>query len=246
MTWNLFNLIKDPEEGNIGNTYLQHRCHLKAVEHALGEHVLQMHSLAKGHYKASSFATRWSWVQDEIRQGSWFSRGRSVWRVFELHLQEASHQHFLNKTFQFKITFFSEKSKHYEKKKNKENWEICPFFSEILHERLRRPFFKQSLHCSRISSELPRWDAQPEPSFLCACQIKAVDNGRPQKSSTARLHIEWIKKPVPSPVPLTFDEPFYNFTVMESDKVTEIVGVVSVQPSNIPLWFDIVGKSGVR
>lgn len=73
-------------------------------------------------------------------------------------------------------------------------------------------------------------------------QIKAVDNGRPQKSSTARLHIEWIKKPPPSPVPLTFDEPFYNFTVMESDRVTEIVGVVSVQPANIPLWFDIVGK----
>lgn len=24
--------------------------------------------------------------------------------------------------------------------------------------------------------------------------------------------------------------------------MTEIVGVVSVQPSNIPLWFDIVGK----
>lgn len=71
-----------------------------------------------------------------------------------------------------------------------------------------------------------------------------MDNGRPQKSSTARLHIEWIKKPTPSPVPLTFDEPFYNFTVMESDKVTEIVGVVSVQPSNIPLWFDIVGKWG--
>ncbi|XP_048698630.2 protocadherin Fat 3 isoform X5 [Caretta caretta] len=71
--------------------------------------------------------------------------------------------------------------------------------------------------------------------------IKAVDNGRPQKSSTARLHIEWIKKPVPSPVSLTFDEPFYNFTVMESDKVTEIVGVVSVQPANIPLWFDVVG-----
>ncbi|MEJ1272768.1 hypothetical protein NN561_003622 [Cricetulus griseus] len=71
--------------------------------------------------------------------------------------------------------------------------------------------------------------------------IKAVDNGRPQKSSTARLHIEWIKKPPPSPIPLMFDEPFYNFTVMESDKVTEIVGVVSVQPANTPLWFDIVG-----
>nr|XP_006112264.1 protocadherin Fat 3 isoform X1 [Pelodiscus sinensis]XP_006112265.1 protocadherin Fat 3 isoform X1 [Pelodiscus sinensis]XP_025044455.1 protocadherin Fat 3 isoform X1 [Pelodiscus sinensis]XP_025044460.1 protocadherin Fat 3 isoform X1 [Pelodiscus sinensis] len=76
--------------------------------------------------------------------------------------------------------------------------------------------------------------------------IKAVDNGRPQKSSTARLHIEWIKKPAPSPVSLTFDEPFYNFTVMESDRVTEIVGVVSVQPSNIPLWFDIVGGKHAR
>ncbi|XP_078514538.1 protocadherin Fat 3 isoform X1 [Lissotriton helveticus] len=71
--------------------------------------------------------------------------------------------------------------------------------------------------------------------------IKAVDNGRPQKSSSARLHIEWIKKPPPSSVTLTFDEPFYNFTVMESDKVTEIVGVVTVQPANIPLWFDVEG-----
>lgn len=74
-------------------------------------------------------------------------------------------------------------------------------------------------------------------------QIKAVDNGRPQKSSTARLHIEWIKKPQPSTQPLSFDEPFYNFTVMESDKVTEIVGVVSLQQTATPLWFDIVGKS---
>lgn len=98
--------------------------------------------------------------------------------------------------------------------------------------------------CDRIRSELPNWDAQSGSCFLYTHQIKAVDNGRPQKSSTARLHIEWIKKPAPSPVPLTFDEPFYNFTVMESDKVTEIVGVVSVQPSNIPLWFDIVGKLG--
>ncbi|XP_072119468.1 protocadherin Fat 3a isoform X1 [Mobula birostris] len=71
--------------------------------------------------------------------------------------------------------------------------------------------------------------------------IKAVDNGRPQKSSTARLHIEWIKKPEPSSIPLSFDEPVYNFTVMENDRVNDIVGVVTVQPSNILLWFDIVG-----
>ncbi|KAM4700502.1 protocadherin Fat 3 isoform 2-T2 [Discoglossus pictus] len=76
--------------------------------------------------------------------------------------------------------------------------------------------------------------------------IKAVDNGRPQKSSTSRLHIEWIKRPPPAPSSLNFDEPFYNFTIMESDKVTEIVGVVTVQPSNIPLWFDVEGGKHAR
>lgn len=58
-------------------------------------------------------------MQDEIREEMWFWRGGSVWGVFELCLQEASNQHFLNKTFQFKISFFSEKSKHYVKKKKK-------------------------------------------------------------------------------------------------------------------------------
>ncbi|KAJ8410896.1 hypothetical protein AAFF_G00188530 [Aldrovandia affinis] len=71
--------------------------------------------------------------------------------------------------------------------------------------------------------------------------IKATDNGRPQKSATARLHIEWIRKPAPSALPLLFDEPYYNFTVMEQDKVAEIVGVVSMQQSSTPLWFDIAG-----
>ncbi|XP_076590813.1 protocadherin Fat 3-like isoform X11 [Chaetodon auriga] len=76
--------------------------------------------------------------------------------------------------------------------------------------------------------------------------IKAIDNGRPQKSSTARLHIEWIRRPPPSTLPLLFDEPVYNFTVMENDKVAEIVGVVSLQQSSAPLWFDITGPRSFR
>ncbi|XP_032363305.1 protocadherin Fat 3 isoform X2 [Etheostoma spectabile] len=76
--------------------------------------------------------------------------------------------------------------------------------------------------------------------------IKVTDNGRPQKSSTARLHIEWIRRPPPSTVPVLFDEPFYNFTVMENDKVAEIVGVVSLQQSSTPLWFDITGPRSFR
>ncbi|XP_060929197.1 protocadherin Fat 3a isoform X1 [Limanda limanda] len=76
--------------------------------------------------------------------------------------------------------------------------------------------------------------------------IKATDNGRPQKSSTARLHIEWVRRPTPLTLPLLFDDPFYNFTVMENDKVAEIVGVVSLQRSSAHLWFDITGPRSFR
>ncbi|XP_066489067.1 protocadherin Fat 1 isoform X4 [Tiliqua scincoides] len=71
--------------------------------------------------------------------------------------------------------------------------------------------------------------------------IKAVDNGRPQKSSTTRLHIEWIPKPNPSPEPFSFEESFFSFTVMESDPVSHMIGVIAVEPLGIPLWFDITG-----
>uniref|UniRef100_A0A8C0I6M1 FAT atypical cadherin 1 n=1 Tax=Balaenoptera musculus TaxID=9771 RepID=A0A8C0I6M1_BALMU len=71
--------------------------------------------------------------------------------------------------------------------------------------------------------------------------IKAVDNGRPQKSSTTRLHIEWISKPKPSLEPISFEESFFTFTVMESDPVAHMIGVISVEPPGIPLWFDIIG-----
>ncbi|KAF6720859.1 Protocadherin Fat 3 [Oryzias melastigma] len=71
--------------------------------------------------------------------------------------------------------------------------------------------------------------------------IRATDNGRPQKSSSARLHIEWIPQPPASTQPLVFSESFYNFTVMENDRVAEIVGVVSLQWNLAPVWFDIRG-----
>lgn len=89
---------------------------------------------------------------------------------------------------------------------------------------------------SHLSSCIP----PPRPP-----QIKATDNGRPQKSSTARLHIEWIRRP-PAAVPLLFDQPLYNFTVMENDKVSEIVGVVSLQQSSATVWFDITGERSWR
>lgn len=71
--------------------------------------------------------------------------------------------------------------------------------------------------------------------------IKAIDNGRPQKSSTTRLHIEWISKPKPSLEPISFEESVFSFTVMESDPVAHMIGVISVEPPGMPLWFDIIG-----
>lgn len=76
-------------------------------------------------------------------------------------------------------------------------------------------------------------------------QIKAVDNGRPQKSSTCRLHIEWIPKPeVPADAaPLRFEEFPFIFSVMESDPVAHMVGVVATESSDVPVWFEITGSA---
>lgn len=71
--------------------------------------------------------------------------------------------------------------------------------------------------------------------------IKATDNGHPQKSSTTRLHIEWISKPKPSLEPISFEESVFTFTVMESDPVAHMIGVIGVEPPGMPLWFDIIG-----
>ncbi|KAJ8383115.1 hypothetical protein SKAU_G00038930 [Synaphobranchus kaupii] len=71
--------------------------------------------------------------------------------------------------------------------------------------------------------------------------IKAVDNGRPQKSASCRLHIEWIPRPAPSSRPLNFDESSFSFSVMESDPVSHMVGVITTEPTDTPVWFDITG-----
>lgn len=68
-----------------------------------------------------------------------------------------------------------------------------------------------------------------------------MDNGRPQKSSTCRLHIEWISKPEPSATPLAFDESVFSFSVMESDPVSHMVGVITMENTDTPVWFDITG-----
>ncbi|XP_027697609.1 protocadherin Fat 2 isoform X3 [Vombatus ursinus] len=71
--------------------------------------------------------------------------------------------------------------------------------------------------------------------------IQAVDRGQPPRSSSVRLHIEWIPRPSPSGKLWAFDEPHYNFAVMETDPVNHMVGMVSVEDPPGLLWFNISG-----
>lgn len=73
-------------------------------------------------------------------------------------------------------------------------------------------------------------------------QIKAVDAGSPPKFSTAQLHLESVHQAPPSTPPLAFQEPFYNFTVLENSGVAQVVGLVSMTRSSTGLWFDFSGK----
>ncbi|KAM4546593.1 protocadherin Fat 3 [Fundulus diaphanus] len=71
--------------------------------------------------------------------------------------------------------------------------------------------------------------------------IKAEDSGVPPLWSTVKLHVEWIRKPVPSPMPLLFTQRSYNFSLAETTAVAQPVGVVAISQSATPVWFSIVG-----
>ncbi|XP_019361654.1 PREDICTED: protocadherin Fat 2 isoform X1 [Gavialis gangeticus] len=71
--------------------------------------------------------------------------------------------------------------------------------------------------------------------------VKATDGGSPPLSSIVRLHISWAPSPGPSSEPLAFDEPHFNFAVMETDPVNHMVGVISVEGGPRPTWFAITG-----
>uniref|UniRef100_A0A8D3B4U7 FAT atypical cadherin 3b n=1 Tax=Scophthalmus maximus TaxID=52904 RepID=A0A8D3B4U7_SCOMX len=72
--------------------------------------------------------------------------------------------------------------------------------------------------------------------------IKAEDSGDPPLWSTVKLHVEWIRKPVPAPLPLLFTQRYYNFSISEAAAVAQPVGVVAVGQSTTAVWFNIIGS----
>ncbi|XP_051506561.1 protocadherin Fat 2-like [Myxocyprinus asiaticus] len=71
--------------------------------------------------------------------------------------------------------------------------------------------------------------------------IKATDQGNPSRMSKARLHVEWLPQPEPSSELLAFDEPPFNYVVMETDPITDMVGIIRTEINKNLLWFDIIG-----
>lgn len=80
------------------------------------------------------------------------------------------------------------------------------------------------------------------PIIPILSQIKATDGGSPPRSSTTRLDIEWVAVPPPSADPITFEEPHFTFAVMETEPVTNMVGVIMMETQRQRLWFDITGE----
>lgn len=74
-------------------------------------------------------------------------------------------------------------------------------------------------------------------------QVKATDGGSPPLSSHVRLHISWVARPSPSSEPLAFDEPHFNFAMMETDPVNHMVGVISIEMGPSQVWFNITGET---
>uniref|UniRef100_A0A672G6Y7 FAT atypical cadherin 2 n=1 Tax=Salarias fasciatus TaxID=181472 RepID=A0A672G6Y7_SALFA len=78
------------------------------------------------------------------------------------------------------------------------------------------------------------------PGNYSILSIRASDQGGRPLSSMARLDIEWIALPPPSPEPITFEEPHFPFAVMETEPVTHMVGIITTGTSR-QKWFDIIG-----
>uniref|UniRef100_A0A672QAR5 FAT atypical cadherin 1 n=1 Tax=Sinocyclocheilus grahami TaxID=75366 RepID=A0A672QAR5_SINGR len=128
-------------------------------------------------------------------------------------------------------------------------WE--PIYRVIAHDRDQSPS-SDITYTIEEDEEHGKFFIEPTTGFVFSKEafsageyhiltIKASDNGKPSKSSICRLHIEWIPKPKLAKQPLAFEEIPLSFSVMENDPVAHMVGVISAQPLNSPVWFTIKG-----
>ena len=81
------------------------------------------------------------------------------------------------------------------------------------------------------------------PSFF---QVKAVDNGRPQQSNSARLLFTVVASPASSDHAPKFTSRHSNAHVMENDPVGHMVQLLSAEDMDgDKLWYSITGKAPI-
>ncbi|XP_072296133.1 protocadherin Fat 2 [Eucyclogobius newberryi] len=78
------------------------------------------------------------------------------------------------------------------------------------------------------------------PGNYSILTIKATDQGKSPRSNTARLDIQWISVPPPVSEPIAFEEPQFNFVIMETERVNHMVGIIPTDTQR-ECWFDIIG-----
>ena len=75
-------------------------------------------------------------------------------------------------------------------------------------------------------------------------QVKAVDNGRPQQSNTARLMFTVLSSPATSAHPPKFVSGHQYAHVMENAQVGHMVQLMSAEDEDgDKLWYSITGKT---
>ncbi|XP_051716060.1 protocadherin Fat 2 [Ctenopharyngodon idella] len=79
------------------------------------------------------------------------------------------------------------------------------------------------------------------PGNYSILTIQATDQGNPPRMSKTRLHVQWVPQPESNSEVLAFDEPPFNYVVMETDPVSDMVGIIRTEISKNLLFFDIIG-----
>ncbi|CAL8272565.1 unnamed protein product [Boreogadus saida] len=95
--------------------------------------------------------------------------------------------------------------------------------------------FQVDARTGAVTSQGPFWAGN-----YSILTIKATDGGRPPRSSTARLDVEWVAVPTASSEPMTFDEAPFRFAVLETEPVTHMVGIIMTETHRLR-WFTITG-----
>lgn len=73
-------------------------------------------------------------------------------------------------------------------------------------------------------------------------QVKAVDNGRPQKDAECQIIFTVVTVPTETSNPPQFTQNGVKATVMENDDVGHMVALLLARDNDSSVWYGITGR----